>query len=284
MKKAMTMKTWAAVLACAVMLAAMWAVGAMAEDARGVIFAEEAGGEVAMREAADEDSAVLMHYYDGTLVTVLGEEGDWTRIRVGTERASLTGYVPTGVVRGVEAQRERAAMLHVVGVELVKAYAAPDEGAQVLHQETIEGGMSVSICGYNDEWVQRASDGRTKCDQWAGGPDEGFLRRMGAQIYKQGAVTLVQPLEGEMKHEQAYDLAIQYAVENPEWLDRFDEDERNEESLRAMWWDVFLIYDTETEETHWQVFIQKDGVEYEKNICIEMDADGKLMDMESGNG
>ena len=280
------MKKWIAMLIGVMLM--MMALGALAEDDRGVIFAKT-GGEVAMHEQANEDSDVLMNYFDGTLVTVLASEGEWTQIRVGTDEAGLTGYVPSDAVHGVEAMREHRWADHSVVMEYVKAYAAPDENAAVIHKETTEIGAALNICGYNDEWVQRCSDGRVKSEHWSGGADEGFLRRLGSEIYTSEPVEdnpdyMVQPLEGELTHEQAYDLAIKHAAGNPAWLYRFDEDDRDEESLRAMWWDVRCVYHSDTGEITWCVFIQKDAEEYEENICITMDADGKLMDMESGNG
>ena len=283
------MKKWTAMMLGVLMLAILCAGGALADDTRGVIYTDEADGAVAMHETASEDSAVLMNYYGGTAVTVLASEGDWTQIRVGTDNASLTGYVPSDAVRGVEVLRERRWAAHQIAPERIKVYAAPDADAEVIHDETVDGGTALNICGYNDEWVQRCSDGRRKGGAWVCGADEGFMRRFAVEIssvmpYEDAFEYTVEPLEGELTHEQAYELAIGYALDNPEWLERFDEDERGEESLRTLWWNVQCQYVISTGETHWLVYLQDAEEGGIKNVMIDMDRDGKLMDMFSGNG
>ena len=280
------MKKWCAMLAG--LMLCLLAVAGLAEaigPGPAVLWADEQGGLVDMHETAEADSAVLMRYFDGTVCDVRAIDGGWARVRVGSEKIYLQGYVKVDDLRGVEVQRELGWNAGYVdffesGVPYV-VYAACDEHAGVLERkDEFPGGATV--CGTNGEWAQ-ISDRNAS----AGGPgasaNAGFIKLNGMQVTPGSNDSPVYPTADDMTFEEAYERAIGYMLENADYLTRFDEDERTEEMLRSLAFNIMLNYDRETGEAKWWVYLE-DRENIDRNAYVDMDADGKLIDLAAGNG
>ena len=275
-------------LALALML--LTAAGALAETVGAgpaVLWAAIEGDFVDMHEAADEGSALLMCYYDGTVCDVREIAGDWARVRVGSETIYLQGYVRTDSLRGVEAMRERGWSCGWVdyfetGVPFV-VYAACDAHAKVLRREQGEYPGSETVCGINGEWAQLSARnvyyGDERRDILAG-----FIRLEGLTVTQDtSASSEVYPAADDMTYAQAYDRAIAHMVENADYLTRFEEDERTEEALRALTWEARLRYNRETGERYWWVVVE-DAQDIDRNAFVYMEPDGTLIRLAAANG
>ena len=282
-----------AMLLCA--LLCMLAAGGFAEaigPGPAVLWADEQGGLVDMHETASADSAVLMRYFDGTVCDVRAIDGGWARVRVGSEKIYFQGYVKVDDLRGVAAQRERGwtyGSVYVPQGKTVTVYAACDPYSRVLGRIDME--RHEDICGINGEWAQLSS----MCVARGGGWDDvsaGFIpmKDMAAERVTFGTGDIrsynVHPAAGDLTYEEAYERAIALMAENPEFLFKFDEDKRDEASLRAMMWDLRLTYDMNTGEALWWFLLQDPASPEGNPITMDMrfDADGKLMDIAGGNG
>ncbi len=276
-------------------LLCMMAAGGLAEvigPGPAVLWADEQGGFVDMHETADENSAVLMHYYDGTVCDVREIEGGWARVRVGSDTIYLQGYVKAERLRGVEAMRERGwtyGSVHIQQGKTVTVYAACDAHSRVLERIDME--RHESICGINGEWAQLSSMCVARSGEWER-ENVGFIpmKDLTAESVTFGTGDVlaynVYPTASDLSYEEAYERAIALMLENPDFLYKFDEEKRDEASLRAMMWDLRLYYHTNTGRAVWYFMVQDpespDGDPI--SLHVRFDADGNLMDIEPGNG
>ncbi len=275
-------------IALAALVLCVFTVCGMAEGigpGKAVLWAQEQGAFVDMHSRADEGSAILMSYYNGTVCDVREIDGDWARVRVGSETIYLQGYVKTENLCGVEVQRERG--WNDGYVEFFESdvpyvvYAACDEHARVL--ERVEEFLgSVTVCGTNGEWAQLSDRNAS-----VGGPgvsvNAGFIKLNGMQVMPGSNNNPVYPTADDMTFEEAYERAIVHMIENADYLTRFDEDERTEEVLRSLAFNIILNYDRETGEAKWWVYLE-DRENLDRNAYVDMDEDGKLIKLAAGNG
>ena len=89
----------------------------------------KASDRLHLREKADKGSRSLAKYYNGTPVTVLGEEGAWARVAIGNRIGYMMKEYLTFGKSGAPLRLDTSAMPHLFSrAELVKVYAEPQAG------------------------------------------------------------------------------------------------------------------------------------------------------------
>lgn len=290
------MKSWklAGMLAMLMMmmcLAGQAAAGEITEPAVGlaVVSLKNADDAAALYAEEDEKSDVLMNYLCGTLVTVEElTDGDMAKVFVGSHDVGLSGYMKKDeLAYGARAVRETpGTKLYVLFGGRIPVYASCDEQAEVIGWA--DEMFTHEACGAMDGWAQLSETYVMQRGYSESSMEYGFVRVEDAQvntayIYDNYSY-LVLPIEGELTYEQAYERAIELALQNPEWLVRLSEDQRTEEFLRSMRSDVRLGYNVETGKATWDVTFEAYEVSEECNAIISMEADGTLIDIWAGNG
>lgn len=244
-------------------------------------------GTVPVFEAADETSAVQMNYYSGTTLEVLEVlEGGMVKVRAGTEDAHIDGYMRSDDLRyGAQAMREVPRCHRVVwyGAE-VPVYDSMGKDRKLI-DKTNEFMSYIAGGAGEDGWLQLCSRGYVLYGGWINGNERGFVKADAVDTtFSYPSQFIVQPVEGEMSHEQAYDRAIELALDNQAFLTHLTEAQKTDEGLRAMWADIRLLYSMETGKAVWQVTFQQDAENFDQNAMVSMEADGTLISIDHGNG
>lgn len=248
----------------------------------------EAGGTVPMYEKPDTNSRVLMAYYSGAQMEVLGILGDMVQVQCGVEGASIMGYMRTQDLRyGALAMREVPRCFKRYAIKpLSDIYAYCDGRSGVIMQT--EEAVQIEVYGENDDgWGQLLPLVVVQTGAWMRyTPDRGFIClgacSEGLLVVQEGE-RLVLPADGEMTYEAARARAIEFLLETHDMEGKIDERYRSREALEAFWSDVRLYYDPQTDMTSWQVFLQAEE-DHSQNFTIYMDVNGEPEEINKGNG
>lgn len=297
------MKNLKCVPMLALLLALLCAPCARAEQAdiavpqKGIAVAapREKTGTVPMFEKASEDSAVLMEYYSGTRLTVVGYSGGMARVQAGEKGASLMGYMRADDLRygaAAECEVPRCAMGVILNEDVeVRAYPAAD--APLLG--VIKAGYGFTAVSRNDgKWVQLegpASPVYVVNRPEPEGETDGFVQSGFAYLptgtamgsFDEQLSWLADPGEDDMPYEQAVERAKELALEHPESLALRFPDGVTREQLDAMYIQANFTCLGVGNGAIWQIFFQQ-GNDYELNFCVTMNRDGSMENIESGNG
>lgn len=256
---------------------------------------EDIEGTVPLYDRPDARGEVLMEYYSGTVLEVIRlETGGMVQVQCGPKGASIRGYMRAEDLRyGAQAMREVPESY--MSIELnrdVTIYGYCDAQSGAIGSRSA--GWSIRVCGKNDErWMQLA--GIWGIDDG----DAGFVK-MDTGVGKGQFVVserdypaspkFVEPLEGELTREQAYERAIDYILDgshDPQGFFRMlPERFQSREGLKSMKADVRVWYYPETGGAYWNVILE-DPDHCENNISVEMTTDGELTERQGisrGNG
>lgn len=294
------MKRWIGLLAtflllacCAFAAAQEIPVDDMITPRRGLAVAApenpEGGNTVPLYEKPDINSAVMMRYYSGALMEILGvEAGGMAWVQCGEKGASIMGYMCADDLRyGAKAMREvpRCFVRYTVKPS-TDIYAYCDGLSGVIRQT--EEVVQIEVCGENDEgWGQMLPLAIMQTGGWIRNtPDRGFIRLDACSersLAVQQGERFVLPAQGEMTYEAARTRAIELLLETPGMERKISEPYRSREALEAFWSDVRLHYDPQTGTASWQVFLQA-GDDHSQNFTIYMNAQGEAEEVNQGNG
>ena len=208
------------------------------------------GGTVALLDAPSTGAVVVMTYYAGTRLTALREaKPGFLLVQTGTKEAGAMGYMRRSDLRfGSTALREAAPEYMMIELNRdADVYAWCDEGSGVIG--SFAAGERFFAIGKNDgKWVQIAVPGSgivTRRDVYARlatgaqgtradgmpGITCGFVRMetgLGRGYPCIAERWEVEPVPGEITHEQAVEIAVQAAL-----LLDLPEELRTETALRA---------------------------------------------------
>ena len=274
------------VASCA--LAWPWEAKTELEPGQAAVKPQKSGQTAALYAEPSDRGEVLMEYAGGTQLTVIElEDRKMARVRIGGQQAALEGYMRIdALTNDLSMLREQPIQRFCANLgRKAPVYSACDKDAPVIgwtnEQETL------LICGRGNGWAQLCSDCVVRDGGWLSSPSEGFIRVEAASVEMSDTDVdswNVPPVEGELTYEQAYERAIELALQNPEWLIRLPEEMKNEEGLRAMWFDIRLTYNAQQKRATWWVGLQNGEENWDQNADIWMEADGTLMDITAGNG
>ena len=211
----------------AMLLALAFALPALAEEIdittpkKGIAVAapENATGTVPLFKTASEDSDVLMEYYSGARLEVVGFSagGDMAHVQSGVKGASIMGYMRAGDLR-YGAYAERVVPMTVNNILLYKdayVYAYPDMQATIIDGLSTDASFlanSRSDAG----WVQCSADTHLLVNRDEKG-ELGFVHLpVGAAMgnISTWRVQSVDPIEGELSYEEAYERAVELMIEH----------------------------------------------------------------------
>ena len=257
--------------------------------------AEKTGTVPLFREAI-ETSPVLMEYYSGALLEVVGfsGSGDMVRVQCGVKGASITGYMRASDLRyGEYAERKvpHCEMSITLTGGRADVYSYPDLQAPVIGEK----GANYDDIFYaqsrsDSKWVQIN-------DQW---PMYYFNRftvdgddvKYGFVYLPAGAATgrfqefegwLIHPSEVDLTYEQARELAIDHALNNQALLASIYPDGVTREFLESMQVQLNLCCLSVERGVRWEIYFD-DPVEREKGFCVQMHEDGSLFTLEIAHG
>lgn len=252
-------------------------------------------GTVPLFKEASEDSPVLMEYYSGTLLEVIGfsGSGDMVRVQCGVKGASITGYMRVGDLRyGEYAERKvpRCEMGITVIGSLADVYSYPDLQAPVIGKGAVGVGTFYAQSRSDSKWVQMN-------DQW---PVYYFNRfavdddevRSGFVYLPTGAATgefhefngwLIHPSEVDLPYEQVRELAIGHTLDNQAQLASIYPDGVTREFLERMQMQINLCCLSVERGVRWEIFFD-DPDDMEKGFCVQMHDDGLLFSIEIAHG
>ena len=251
-------------------------------------------GAVPLFKDASETSPVLMEYYSGTRLTVVGfsGSGDMVHVQCGVKDASVMGYMRVGDLRYGE-YAERMVPLCANSIYLntdVDVRSYPDAQAPVIATWNIETyGNGFSARSRSDgKWVQLLD--QTVVYFYDRVPlDEGI--RSGFVYLPSGAARgefmeytfwHVDPTESALTHDEARAQAIEHALANPALLTRFPNG-LTREQVEGMNCQAFLECRGVGKGVFWSVYFE-DASDSDKNFGVTMREDGSLLAIEASNG
>lgn len=242
------------------------------------------GGLVPMFDKPDPEGNVLMNYFSGAQLEVVGfsKEG-MVQVQAGEKGASIMGYMKETDLRyGAQAVREvQPYVIDLNFQESVPIYAYCDGQAAVLGETGVM--MTRLAMGYNEEgWLQvfNAYAGQELCGGFI--PDNYSVLK---ELPKARASWLVEPLEGELTQAEAIERALSYLLEHPELdaMQKLPESLRSREGLESMSMLVRLTYSRNTESAVWEVDLQS-REDCEENVSVILTPQGEVIRAERGNG
>lgn len=160
-----------------------------------------------LRSAPDEKADVLMCYYPGVRVEVVGEgDGDYVQVNVGDREGGMTGYMNRAdLVFGEEAAR-RVRRVNVMYDVACRLYSRMDTGSEVRYAGFVPD--SNAVLGFHGDW-RHVSDARGRT---------GFINvadaEMGGEDLSYASYMYTRPLESEMSYEEVLALAKELILED----------------------------------------------------------------------
>ena len=256
----------------------------------------EKTGTVPLFKEASENSPVMMEYYSGAQLEVVGfsGSGDMVRVQCGVKGASITGYMRVGDLRyGEYAERKvpRCEMRITLNGGSENVYSYPDLQAPVIGEKGADYDDSFYVQSRSDsKWVQMN-------DQW---PLRYFNRftaesdiiENGFLYLPAGAATgkfqelegwFIHPSEVDLSYEQARERAIDHALENQVLLTSIYPDGVTREFLERMQMQLNLCCLSVERGVRWEIFFD-DPDDSEKAFCVQMHEDGSLCVLEIAHG
>ena len=106
-----------------------------------------------IRENADENSEIVGRLFEGAYGTILGEEGDWTKISSG----SVTGYVKTEYIlkdkEAVKIANDYKVKIATVSESSVRVRDEGSTDSDVIYYASLNEAFPVNADLTNDQWV-----------------------------------------------------------------------------------------------------------------------------------
>ena len=256
---------------------------------------EDIDNTVPMYEQASADSRVLMEYYSGARLEVIGlsADGGMARVQCGVKGASIMGYMRTGDLR-YGAYAERKVPLYVMNIFLddrTDVYSYPDPQAPVIGTKGIYYDISFEAHTRSDgQWVQLidqnpvgffnrfTSESKAMVHGFIHLPDGMAKGEPQARGY-----WFIDPAEGDLTYEQAHELAVGYAYDMQQALALHYPDGLTREQIEAMQAQVnFICLDVERG-VRWEVYFD-DPDDPDKSFKVTMQENGALFSVETSQG
>ncbi len=110
-----------------------------------------------LRETASTDARVLGHYKNGTQVSIIGESGDFYKVKV----AGKTGYMMKKFIRTTSSTQTpfTAKLVNPNGNSIVNFRKAPGLNAQIIKAHPV--GTEITVLEMGDVWCKAEIDGVT---------------------------------------------------------------------------------------------------------------------------
>lgn len=106
-----------------------------------------------IRENADEDSEIVGRLFEGAYGTILGEEGEWTKIQSG----SVTGYVKTEYIlkdkEAVKIANDYKVKIATVSETEVRVREEGSTDSDVIYYATLNESFPINADLTNDQWI-----------------------------------------------------------------------------------------------------------------------------------
>lgn len=246
----------------------------------------EDGGTVNLYAAADGSADVMMRYYSGARVEVLGftADGAYAHVSSGAPGATITGYILTDeLAYGEAAAREVPICYEALQfLNAAPVYSYCDARGAVIG--ATQPTRFYAVCGKNEGGMGQIFDPSGTADA-----DCGFVNVNVPMLYRNFEsdphTISVPPLAGELTREEAYERAIACLLDGSAdthgFFDRLPQHLRSEEGLRSMDADIRLWMQDGV--VLWHIMLT-DPENLDNNVSVSLTPAGEPHEVSRANG